>query len=473
MNTLKFQFKKDITQADLLIIPIDIKQDLSPLVRQIDAVIGGGVKNFSGKKGEVIEYTTNGNHYIPRIILVGLGDSSQLKPVDIQELGGNLFSCLKGNKIAFEVPVSWVADLAFGLKLRAWKFSKYFTQNIPEDKEITFLNEDPETSLKLFAAKDFIYEGVELARELTVEPANHLYPDAFVKRCLNLQELGVHVEVFDEAALEKMGAQGILNVGKSSINPPRMVVMHWKGGDVDQAPIALAGKGVCYDCGGINIKTKELLEMKFDKAGAAVVTGVIHALASQKAPVNVVGVIGLAENMIDGASMKPGDIITTLSGKTVEVVDTDYEGRLILADCLWYAQERFHPSFVIDLGTLTPETIAPLADQYAGLYSEDAKLVASLIDSGMRSGEKVWHLPMGPLYAKQLESEYADIKNMGIPWFGEGAAAAEFLKCFIKPEIRWAHMDIAGVAWTLEDRPLNAKGITGYGVRLLLDWIQG
>ncbi len=332
--------------------------------------------------------------------------------------------------------------------------------------------DDPVACLGIFAKKEHLYQGVILARELTVEPANHLYPEAFAQRCLELIQEGIEVEVLNEKALEALGANALLSVGKGSVNPPRLVIMRWNGGTKDQPFIGLVGKGVCYDSGGINIKTKELVEMKYDKAGAAVVTGTLLALAKQKAPVNVVGVIGLAENMLDGACMKPGDIITTLSKKTVEVVDTDYEGRLILADCLWYTQEKFSLSCIIDFGTLTPETIAPLADEYAGLYCEDETLTKSLFQAGIVSGEKVWHLPMGASYAKQIRSEYADMRNMGTPGFGEGAAAAEFLKCFIKPEVSWAHLDIAGVAWTLDDYPLNKKGITGFGVRLLMEWIQ-
>lgn len=478
MNTMTIQFKKEAAQADVLLVPLELGQPFPPHLLQIDVALNGGVlfninrENFRGNKGEILELTTNSLHIIPKVILIGIGQAKQLSPFEWQEIGGLLSSLLKGQNIAIEVSSDWAPDVALGLQLRAWRFSKYFTQKDAEAKEIVFLIDDPEKSGQLFAAKEFLYQGVALARELTVEPANHLYPNAFAQRCLALCNVGIEVEILDEKALEEIGAQALLSVGKSSIHPPRLVVMRWNGGTKGQPPIALVGKGVCYDCGGINIKTKELLEMKFDKAGAAAVTGTLLALAKQKVPVNIVGVIGLAENMIDGASMKPGDIITALSGKTVEVVDTDYEGRLILADCLWYVQEKYHPSTIIDLGTLTPETIAPLADEYAGLYCEDEQLTASLFQAGMRSGEKVWHLPMGAVYAKQIQSEYADIKNMGVPGFGEGAAAAEFLKCFIKPGICWAHLDIAGVAWTLDHCSLNRKGITGFGVRLLIDWIN-
>lgn len=474
---LHIQFKKQIDQADLLIAIVGVGDPLPPFLQKIDAALNGAVlfnmkrEHFQGKKEDVLEMTTNGLHPIPKIILIGSGDSSQLIPLAWQEIGGTISTMLKGHRIVIEIANGCSSNAAFGLKLRNWRFTKHHTKVKEKKIEITFLSKNPEKCARTFAEKELLSQGVILARELTVEPANHLNPETFAERCMELTKDGVVVKVYDEHALEELGAHAILSVGKSSAHPPRLVTMQWNGGKKGEAPVALVGKGICFDSGGINLKTKELVEMKFDKAGAAAVTGTLLALAKQKAPVNVVGVIGLAENMPDGAAMKPGDIITTLSGITVEVVDTDYEGRLILADCLTFAQKKFNPKIIIDLGTLTPETIAPLADEYAGLYSEDEMLTKSLFQAGQISGEKTWHLPMGPSYAKQIQSDYADIKNMGVPSFGEGAAAAEFLKCFIHPKVRWAHLDIAGVAWTLEHYPLNCKGITGYGVRLLMQYL--
>ena len=214
------------------------------------------------------------------------------------------------------------------------------------------------------------------------------------------------------------------------------------------------------------------MEMKWDKAGAAAVAGTMLTLALQKMPCHVVGIIGLAENMLSGSSIKPGDVIGTLSGQTVEIADTDNEGRLVLADCLTYAQQKFAPETIIDLGTLTPETFATLGGEYAGLYCSDPILSQNLMEAGKQSGEKIWPLPMGLSFAKQIYSGLADMKNSGIPYFGEGGAAAEFLKCFVTHAIPWAHLDIAGVAWTEEDLPLSSKGVTGFGVSLLIDWIR-
>jgi leucyl aminopeptidase len=472
---LQIHFKKQVEQADLLIAVVGINEPLSPLLKKIDAQLNGAIlfnmqrEGFVGQKDAVMEMTTNGLHTIPRIFLLGAGDAAKLAALEWQEIGGTISTLLKGDQIAIAAHEDCMTDLLFGLKLRNWRFTKHLSQKNEKIMRITILTKK---SAEHFIDKDWLCEGVILARELTVEPANHLNPELFAQRCLELQNEDIEVQVYDEHALEAMGAHAILSVGKSSAHPPRLVTLRYNGGEKGTPPIALVGKGVCYDSGGINLKTEELVEMKFDKAGAAAVVGTMLAVAKQKTPINLVGVIGLAENMVDGASTKPGDIITTLSKITVEVVNTDYEGRLILADCLTFVQEKFKPSVIIDLGTLTPETVAPLADEYAGLYSEDAELVHTLFKAGLISGEKTWHLPMGTTYAKQIRSEYADIRNMGIPNFGEGAAAAEFLKRFIQPGVRWAHLDIAGVAWTLEHYPLNCKGITGYGVRLLIEFLK-
>ncbi len=472
---LQIHFKKQIEHEDLLIAVVGLNEPLPPLLKKIDDQLNGAIsfnmqrEGFAGQKDAVMEMTTNGLHPIPRILLLGAGDMAKAASLEWQEIGGTISTLLKGDHIAIAAHEDSLTDLLFGLKLRNWRFTKHLSQNNERTTQITILTKK---SADHFSQKDGLCEGVILARELTVEPANHLNPELFAERCLELKKEGIEVHVYDEHALETMGAHAILSVGKSSAHPPRLVTLRYNGGKKGTPPIALVGKGVCYDSGGINLKTEELLEMKFDKAGAAAVVGTMLAIARQKTPINLVGVIGLAENMVDGASTKPGDIITTLSKITVEVVNTDYEGRLILADCITFVQEKFKPSVIIDLGTLTPETVAPLADEYAGLYSEDAQLVHTLFKAGLISGEKTWHLPMGATYAKQIRSEYADIRNMGIPNFGEGAAAAEFLKCFIQPKVRWAHLDIAGVAWTLEHYPLNCKGITGYGVRLLVEFLK-
>jgi leucyl aminopeptidase len=282
----------------------------------------------------------------------------------------------------------------------------------------------------------------------------------------------VKVEILQEADLHQAGMEALLAVGKGSQNKSAVVIMTWNGNKRKTPPVVVVGKGICFDSGGLCLKKPHhQLDMKWDKAGAGVVAGLIKALALQKAAVNIVGVIGLAENMPDGNATRPGDIIRTKSGQTVEIADTDAEGRLVLADCLWYAKERFKPSVMIDLGTLTIETIACLGNRYGGLYSSCPKLAANLKEAGRVSGDEVWELPMGEFFAKQIESSVADMKNVGSELCGENGAAAEFLRRFVG-DVPWAHLDIAGVSWTKEDLPLASKGVIGFGVRLLEEWVM-
>lgn len=474
MNLPKLSFPERLEKADLLLIPVYKGVALPNELVRIDALFHGGIsqlmvqEGFKAELGELLTITTNGLYPIPKVVLVGLGKKDSA--LAIQEAGAHAALAIKKETLAIDATAlegGSPTDFIFGLLLRLWRYRKGLQLHT-----IQLLSQNKEAVQNSYAEKEILYQGVALARELTAAPANLLNPEIFANRCLELKKEGLKVEVWDEKALKKLGAGGILAIGQGSVNPPRLVTIHWKGGKKDSPTIALVGKGVCYDSGGINIKTSMQLEMKWDKAGAAAVTGTLYALAKMNAPLNVVGVIGLAENMVDGGSVKPGDIITTLSGKTVEIVDTDYEGRVVLADCLWHAQEKFGAEVVIDLGTLTPETPGSLADQYAALYSNEKSLETALLAAGLESGEKAWPLPMGPAYAKQIETPYADMKNMGNPENGENGAAAEFLKCFIMPGVKWAHLDIAGVAWTNEDALFNEKGVTGYGVRLLTTWLN-
>lgn len=425
--------------------------------------------DFTGKLQQACTMTTNGQFPFEQICLVGLGKKEMDRSTLMQELGGWIAANVLNTDTAWdasELDSDTIADIAFGIWLRRWNFDKFRTKKVQPPQLFCVTNAQTDFDLKLQRCRA-LFNGVALARDLTAEPANTLYPDVFAQRCLELQKEGLEVTVLSEEQLIEMGANGILAVGAGSSRPPCMVAIRWNGTDSQQPPVALVGKGVCYDSGGINIKTTHLVEMKWDKAAAAAVLGTLLGLAQAKIPVNVVGVIGLAENMPDGGALKPSDVIKMLSGITVEVVDTDNEGRLILADCLHFAQEKFQPCAVIDLGTLTLETFGVLAGEYAGLFCEDVNLAQALVTAGLSSGERLWSLPMGAAFAKQIESSVADIKNMGILGYGESSATAEFLKCFIKPGTSWAHIDMAGVAWSQEDQPLAAAGVTGFGVRLL------
>lgn len=471
--------------AELLIIPFYSGEPLPDSIEKINQALQRGIEfnmqrtGFAADLNSTMTMTTNGGHRIPELLFIGMGKRSDRTSVGLQQIGGTIAKLLEERNLELVALDASSLDsghdigqIVLGMRLKAWKFDKYQKQSETRQAVLKILSRDPEACEKAIQTLKSIYEGIQLARELTSEPANVMFPQAYVERCLNLQNMGIQITVLDEKKLQAIGAEALYSVGRGSINPPRLVTLHWKGRpDDEQTQIALVGKGVCFDSGGINIKTTHLTEMKWDKAGAGAVVGTIYALAAMRAPVNVVGVIGLVENMPDGAALKPGDIINTLSGQTVEVVDTDNEGRLVLADCLWYAQEQFSPQFVVDLGTLTLETFGVLAGEYAGLFCENPELTSTLIASGNASGEKLWQLPMGEPFAKQIHSSVADMKNIGILGFGESSAAAEFLKRFVMPNTRWAHLDIAGVAWTQEELPLYSPGVTGFGVRLLVEWI--
>jgi leucyl aminopeptidase len=367
-------------------------------------------------------------------------------------------------------------DLLEGLLLSTWRFDKYRTSLRSEGEFfldfIIVLTEDPASFEVEFNLIKGRIEGVFYARDLTSEPPNCLYPLAYANRLLELRNFGIDVEIMDEATLQTIGMTALLAAGQGSENHPCAVCLTWRGSADSQKKILLAGKGVCFDSGGLFIKPPaHQKEMKWDKAGAGVVAGVMKSLALNKCSAHVIGIIGLIENMPSGKAVKPGDVIKTMSGQTVEIVDTDAEGRLVLADCLWYGQNRFHPDVMIDLGTLTQETFASLGGAYAGLYCEDQELTKSLLKAGLKSTEEIWRLPMGSYFAKQIESTVADIKNLGEEQFGENGAAAEFLKRFVRVP-KWAHLDISGVSWIKKDHLLCPKGATGFGVRLLIDWIE-
>lgn len=369
-------------------------------------------------------------------------------------------------------------NLLTGMMLASFKFNKYKTVLRPSEnrflEKIIVLCDEPKIFQERFKRINAQIEGTLYARSLTSEPPNVLYPKAYAERLKELEGYGIEVEILDKHELETIGMTAILAVSQGSQHNPSVVIMKWMGSkDKTESPIALVGKGVCFDAGGLCLKSApHQFMMKWDKAGAGVVAGTMKTLAMSKAHVNVIGIVGLVENMPDGAALKPGDIIHTMSSQTVEIENTDAEGRLVLADCLYYVENRFSPKVIIDLGTLTMETFASLGNSYAGLYGTSEILNNELKIAGVQSGDLLWELPMGESFAKQIESNVADMKNLGVEHLGENGAAAEFLKRFVK-NTPWAHLDIAGVSWTDQDLPLSEKGVTGFGVRLLDHFIQG
>jgi leucyl aminopeptidase len=360
--------------------------------------------------------------------------------------------------------------------LRAYSFDRYKTKRNDDDAKpasalVTIGVAEPGATRKAWVAREAVAEGVVLARDLVNEPANILYPEEFARRTTALRKLGIAVEVLDTAAMKKLGMNALLGVGQGSVHESRLVIMRWNGGKRGEKPVAFIGKGVCFDTGGISIKPAQNMEdMKGDMAGAACVVGLMETLAKRKAGINAIGAIGLVENMPDGNAQRPGDIVKTMSGQTIEIINTDAEGRLVLADILHYVADRFAPKFMIDLATLTGAIIVSLGQEYAGLFSNDDKLADRLIKTGERTGERLWRMPLGPEYDKMIESKFADMKNTG-GRFGGSITAAQLLQRFVG-KTHWAHLDIAGTAMSSPQTDINKSWGSGWGVRLLDRLVQ-
>jgi leucyl aminopeptidase len=435
---------------------------------------------FTAKSGSTLDIIAPAGLNVPRLVVIGTGKERDLKSRDLVKLGGTAMGAVA--KVAPQATVlaelasgslkaDQIADLVLGAHLRAYTFDRYKTKKKEDDErttsvDVTFACANASAAEKAWAGTSGIAQGVVLARDLINEPANVLYPAEFARRASALRKLGVIVEVLDVAAMKKLGMGALLGVGQGSSHEPKIVLMRWNGGKRAADPIAFVGKGVCFDSGGISIKPAQGMEdMKGDMAGAACVVGVIHALASRKAKVNALGAIGLVENMPDGRAQRPGDIVTTMSGQTIEVINTDAEGRLVLADLLYYVKKRFKPRFMIDLATLTGAIMVALGQEYAGLFSNDDKLAERLTKAGEATGERVWRMPLGPEYDKIIDSKFADMKNTGGRWAGS-ITAAQLLKRFVG-ETPWAHLDIAGTALGSPQNEINKSWSSGWGVRLL------
>ncbi|RUT28526.1 leucyl aminopeptidase [Arsenicitalea aurantiaca] len=437
---------------------------------------------FKGKQGQALDIVKPAGLEASRLLVLGSGMTNGDAPASATawaDRGGSLMGkllALKAEAAAvvldgIDATPQLVAELAAGLRLRHYRFDRYKTKpkddnGGPDSLTITLHVSDPAAADAAIAERGAVVEGTLLARELVNEPPNVLGPVEFAERAGRLADLGVEIEILKPSDLEKLGMGALLAVARGSHRPARLVVMQWQGGKKKEAPIAFVGKGVVFDSGGISIKPAGSMEdMKGDMAGAAAVTGLMHALAARKARVNAVGIIGLVENMPDGNAMRPGDILTAMSGRTIEVVNTDAEGRLVLADALWYAQDRFKPKAMINLATLTGAILVALGQDHAGLFSNDNDLSERLAKAGLASGEKVWRMPMGPAYEKMIESRFADIKNTGGRHAGS-ITAAQFLKHFVN-DVPWAHLDIAGAGMATNSNEINVSWAPGFGVALL------
>ena len=433
---------------------------------------------FKGKQGNAFEVLAPQGVTADRLLVLGSGKPGEgTSPAAWTDRGGSLAGKLMGVKARRAAVLldeeaatpDRVGELAAGLKLRHYRFDQY--KGKKEDNGDTGLTvtlhvADRAATDKAIADRDATAAGTIVARDLVHQPPNVLGTLEFAAEAEKLTALGVEVEQLDEKAMRKLGMNSLLGVSQGSARPPRLVIMRWNGGKSKDAPLAFVGKGVVFDSGGISIKPGPGMEdMKGDMGGAAAVVGLIHALASRRAKANVIGVIGLVENMPSGTAMRPGDILTAMSGTTIEIVNTDAEGRLVLADALWYTQDRFKPRFMINLATLTGAIGVALGNDHAGLFSNDDDLAAKLIAAGLATGEKLWRMPLGPAYDKLIESRFADIKNSGGRPAGS-ITAAQFLKRFVN-DVPWAHLDIAAVALASPTTETNQSWASGFGVALL------
>lgn len=502
---MKISFTKTApASASVQVFLIAQGADLPESARALDKKTGGLLshamkthKNFSGKSGQCLTLPLPAGAGVKQAILFGVGETGAVKGAAAEILGGKLVAPLSAAGVTdaavfvealLEDSAEIAPRLAAGYRLQSYKFDKYKTATAKKEKKesddpalekLTFVLEGAAKADKAYAALGAAIDGTLYARDLVNEPPNVIYPDAFARRLkADLSPLGIEVEIFDEKKLKSMGMTAMLTVGQGSAFPPRLVVLRWRGASdtaakkkkgAASAPLAFVGKGLTFDTGGVNLKPTGGIEtMKLDMAGAAAVAGLIRTLAVRKAKVDVVGILGIVENAISGAAYRPSDIISGLSGKTIEILNTDAEGRVVLSDCLTYVQQTFAPRLVIDLATLTGAMMVALGNEYCGTFCNTDEMWREMEAASAESGEKLWRMPLDEQWRKDCESALADIKNTGASGRLAGAcSAAAFLEFFVAKEMPWAHMDIAGTAWLDGPKPNRPKGGTGFGVRVL------
>jgi leucyl aminopeptidase len=495
------------SEPGALVVSVGEGGVLTPAAARLDRESNGVVRRtvaqvqFSGKKGKLVELLALRELGASRIFLAGIGKPAEFDAAAAEDLGAAVVKRLMTSgeqavSLMIDLPPAAVkktskrgragkigisgaelaAHIALGASLRSYRFDHYRSvqkNDRPTLKEVKIVTRAVARAKSLWSELSAVADGAMLARDLVNEPPNVLYPAEFAKRARALTKLGVKVEVLSEAQMKKLGMNTLLAVGQGSAQASQLVVMRWSGAKKGKSesrtagPVAFVGKGVCFDSGGLSLKPANTMAgMKGDMGGAAAVVGLMHALAKRKASVDAVGVVGLVENMPDGMAMRPDDVVTTMSGQTVEVLNTDAEGRLVLADALWYTQKRFKPRFMVNLATLTGAIIVSLGNENAGLFSNNDELAARIRAAGQKEGENVWRLPLGAAYDRLLKSKIADMKNIGGPGAGS-ITAAQFLQRFVN-KVPWAHLDIAGVAWQDNEQKLKIPSWgTGWGVRLL------
>ena len=473
---IKINFKNRVfdKSSGNLILFADEKFNISSLKKHISSseyIYIFDILKTKDIKKKVIIFEINSKK---KIILISL--KKNLTNFDAQNLGAECYQILSGSKIVENNinsetikngPKNLIGHFLHGMRLKSYKFEKYKTKKYKKDIIITVSGKNiPNKKDRLkFRA---IEEGTFYTRDLVSEPGNILHPDEYAKRLNSLRKIGLKINIYDEKKLKRLGMNTLLGVGQGSIRGSYLVTIEWNGLKNKSKPLAFVGKGVCFDTGGISLKPAKFMEdMTYDMAGSAVVVGLMKNLALRKAKINAVGVVGLVENMPGGNALRPGDILRSYSGQTVEVLNTDAEGRLVLADALTYTEEKFKPKFIVDLATLTGAIIVALGSEYAGLFSNDDKLSKQLIDAGEKVKEKVWRMPLNKNFDKLIDSKNADMQNINYIGGAGSTTAAQFLQRFILNKTPWAHLDIAGMAFSKYGGALNSGGATGYGVRLL------
>lgn len=480
---MKFEFsdKHDFTGA--VCVPVYAENKTSSAADILDKETGGqlrramGDSRFDGEAGELLEILAPNGSTASRILVIGLGKKNDDMGQAFERFGAKAMSQVitSGEKqltiFSGDIEADWAAHAAFGAKLAAYRFDQHRTKlkekQKPSVTKVKVVCDAAAKTKAAFAPLSEVADGVYFARDLVSEPGNIVNPESFAARICTLEKLGVEVDILDEKAMGKLGMNALLSVGNGSKYGSKLGVMKWMGGEPDEAPVVLVGKGVTFDAGGISLKPGNgMWDMKGDMGGAAAVTGAMRALSGRKAKANVIGIVGLVENMPDSNATRPGDIVTSANGQTIEIQNTDAEGRLVLVDALWYGITHFEPKCIINLATLTGAIIVALGHENAGVFSNDDSLANDLSSAGKSSGESVWRLPLGSGYDKLLDSPNADMKNIGGPAAGS-ITAAQFLKRFVG-ETPWAHIDIAGMAWKdKRSDPREPVWGTGFGVRLL------
>jgi leucyl aminopeptidase len=480
---MQIQFSADRVDADILALPVE-KDGLSrirfgDLGQEAQRVVAGAAKatRFDGEAGAIVEAFVAAGDAMRRIVLIGVGSGEP----DYERAGGALTARYLASGVR-SIAVDFTAlpgaptpraaaRFGAGAAQRGWRYDVYRTK-LPEKAKptletITLVGAPGGTDAE-WAKRDALTQGLALTRELVTEPANIIYPESFVERVSkSVDGLGLEITVLDEDEMRELGMGALLGVNQGSRRAPRLLALKWSGAGEGDPELALVGKGVTFDTGGISIKPAGGMEdMKWDMGGAGAVVGAMKALALRKAKANVIGVCGLVENMPGGNAQRPGDVVTTMSGQTVEVINTDAEGRLVLSDCLCWVQRTHHPKTIVDLATLTGAMIVALGNEHGGLFSNDDRLADNLLAAGLASGDKLWRFPLADAYDKLLDSQIADMKNVG-PRGAGSITAAQFLKRFIENGVRWAHLDIAGMVWADKPGATYDKGATGFGVRVL------